>query len=489
MGEGGARLAHHWLVFCVAAISIFMMSFDSTLIPIALTDIGRGVGETEPSNLSWISTTQTIAMAAAVVAVGRIGDRTGRRQIFLFGLACYVVGMLVGGTATTFGQVLAGRSLSGIGAACVFPSSLGLVLAAWPAGETTRVISAWTAVGAVAGAVGPSLGSGLVDWLGWRSAFLLHVFTVAPAIVVARRVLPDTERRRNAALPDMAGVVLVAVLLGSLALCLAQGRHWGLADRRIHIAVALMAVSLPLLVHRCRTHAAPVVEPRMLRLPTYKWIVLLCIVVAAGIFANYVVMPQYLSRVWGYRTFGVGLAIVPFSVGASIAAVLLGRLSKRVDEKWILLSGLALIAASSVWLATMTAATPNYWVGFFPGLVGSGIGGWAAALSMLNSIGARDLDNSNYGVGMGVLMTSRQVGSLFGVATSLGYLGTAALPAAAMRDHIHTIWLWLVPVFVAGMVGALALPGRGSIRAGHHKSGPMAQSRASAADAGGKTKA
>ena len=127
------NLPVHLAVFASAATAVFALSFDSTLIPIALRDIGNGVGETTPSHLSWISTTYTIALAASVVAIGRIGDRTGRRRIFLIGFTLFLVGALVAGTATTFAQVLVGRAIEGLGAACVFPSSLGLVLAAWPA--------------------------------------------------------------------------------------------------------------------------------------------------------------------------------------------------------------------------------------------------------------------------------------------------------------------------------------------------------------------
>lgn len=460
-----SRLNQKWAVFAIAAISVFMMSFDSTLIPIALFDIGAGVGVKSPAHLSWISTTQTIAMAACVVAVGRIGDRIGRRRIFMFGLGMYVIGALIGGTSNTLAQLLVGRTVQGAGAACVFPSSLGLVLAAWPEDETTRAITAWTAVGAVAGALSPSVGSAMVDHWSWRSTFLVHLVTVLPALFFARKVLPDTSRRSDASLPDMVGVVLVALFLGPLALTLAQVREWGLGDTKIQLALLLAVLVLPLLVWRCRTHPAPVVEPRMLHLRTYRLVMGLCIVVATGIFANYVMMPQYLKHVWGYDTFGVGMAIVPFSVSASLAALGVGRLAKRYDEKWILIAGLAVMGGSTVWLAVATGSNASYWAAFLPGVIGTGVGGWAAALSMLNSLGARDLDNTNYGVGVGVLMTARQVGSLTGIATTLGFLGTAGLTAADAESRIHTVWWWLTPLFFVGIAASLAIPGRARVTA------------------------
>ena len=457
-------IPRHWAIFGVAATSIFALSFDSTLVPIALSDIGEGVGQTSPSHLSWISTTYTIAMAATVVAVGRIGDRTGRRRTFLIGFLLFVVGALVVGTATTFAQVLIGRVVQGTGSAFVFPSSIGLVLAARPAEDATRAIAAWTAVGGVAGAIGPSAGAALVDGIGWRSAFLVHGIIGVPALVMARRVLVDTERRRDSSMPDMVGSVLVAVLLGLVALLLAQGRSWGWSDERVVGACVLIVITLPLLVWRCRTHPAPVIEPRMMRLRTYRRTTVLCVLVAGGIFANFVMMPQFLGRVWQYSTFGVGMAIVPFSVAASFAAVSCGRIARRVDEKWLLLFGVTVMTASIVWLRVVPDETPNYWTEFFPAIIATGIGGWGFSLSMLNSIGVRELDNSNYGVGMGIMMTSRQVGSLAGIATAFGILGNAPLTVLGALDQLRDVWVFLMPVFALAIVAILRLPARDQSR-------------------------
>jgi NTE family protein len=454
------RIPEHWVVFSIAATSVFAMSFDSTLIPIALVDIGRGVGETIPSRLSWIVTTYTIAMAATVVAVGRIGDRTGRRRTFLIGLTLFVCGSLIGGFSTSLWMILVARVIQGTGAAFVFPSSLGLVLTAWPASEATRAIAAWTATAAVAGAIGPSLGSALVDGPGWRSAFFVHVVVGVPALLYARKRLVDTARREDASLPDMVGSVLVAVMLGSAALVLAQVRAWGIDDRRVLGAIVAILVVLPVVVWRCRTHPAPVVEPRMLRIRTYRRTLGVSVLVAAGIFGNFAMMPQYLSRVWGYSTFRVGMAIVPFSIGASFAAVSAGRLARRFDEKWVLLSGMGAFVLAMVWFRVFVGTSPNYWVGFMPGVVLTGIGGWGISMSMLNSIGARDLDGGNYGVGMGILMTARQVGALAGVATAFGLLGGTDLAPADAYVRIRQVWLFLIPVFVVAMLAALRLPAR-----------------------------
>jgi predicted MFS family arabinose efflux permease len=258
----------------------------------------------------------------------------------------------------------------------------------------------------------------------------------------------------------MVGSLLVAVLLGLLALVLAQGRTWGFSDNRIVLALIMIVITVPLLGWRCARHPAPVVEPHMLRLRTYRRMVVLCVLVAGAIFANFVMMPQYLGAVWNYSTFKIGMAIVPFSIAASISAVWCGRVSSRLDEKWILALGVTIMGASMAWLAFVPDESPDYWTEFFPAIIATGVGGWGMALAMLNSVGARELDNSNYGVGMGILMTSRQVGSLAGVATAFGILGDTELTSVTAIDRVRQVWLLLIPVFIVSAIATVRLPAR-----------------------------
>jgi EmrB/QacA subfamily drug resistance transporter len=455
------RPSEHWVVFSVAATAVFLLSLDSTLVPIVLTDIGRGTGRTAPSQLSWIVSTYTIAMASTLVAVGRIADRKGRRSTFLIGLALFLGGSALGGIAQEFWHVLVARGVQGIGAAFVFPSSLALVLAVWPKQETTRVIAMWTAVGAVAGSLGPSCGSWFVDTFGWRSVFLIHLPIGTLALIRAATLRVDTERHEHESLPDVFGMVLVAVLLGAAALALAQGRTWGWTDTRTLGAIGVALLSAPVLWRRCLHHESPVFDPAIFRMRTYRRIAVLSVVIPAGIFANYVMFPQYLGRVWGYSTFEIGMAIVPFSVAASVSAIAVVRIARRVDERTILVGGMLMMIAAVLYLRLVPGTEPNYWTEFLPAVVLSGIGGWGIGLAIINGLGARDLDDSNYGSGVAILMTGRQCGSLAGVATAFGILGETSLQGAEAREQLHDVWSLLVVVFVGAALLALRVPRRG----------------------------
>ena len=134
------------------------------------------------------------------------------------------------------------------------------------------------------------------------------------------------------------------------------------------VSLALIAIALPLLAWRCARHPAPVVEPQMLRLRTYRRTVVLCVFVAGAIFANFVMMPQFLGTVWNYSTFRVGMAIVPFSSRLDHCRVGWSR-GPRLDEKWLLRSGITIMAAAMVWLAFVPDETPDYWTEFFPAII------------------------------------------------------------------------------------------------------------------------
>jgi EmrB/QacA subfamily drug resistance transporter len=459
-GETGR--AQHWVVFSVSATAVFLLSLDSTLVPIVLTDIGLGTGRTAPSQLSWIVSTYTIAMASTLVAVGRIADRKGRRSTFLIGLSLFLTGSALGGAAQEFWHVLVARSVQGVGAAFVFPSSLALVLAVWPKQETTRVIAMWTAVGAVAGSLGPSIGSWFVDTLGWRAVFFVHLPIGTLAFLRAATLRVDTERREHESLPDVIGMALVAVLLGATALALAQGRTWGWTDTRTLSAIGVAVVGAPVLWRRCLRHPSPVFDPEIFRLRTYRRIAVLSVVIPAGIFANYVMFPQYLGRVWGYSTWQTGMAIVPFSVAASVSAIAVVRVARRIDERTILVGGMLTMVAAVVWLRFVPGTEPDYWTGFLPAIVLSGIGGWGIGLAIINGLGARELDDSNYGSGVAILMTGRQCGSLAGVATAFGILGETSRYGSEARDQLHDVWSLLVVVFLVAAGLALRVPRRDS---------------------------
>ena len=450
-------LARHWAVFGVCMGAVFLITMDATLQPLALVSIGESFGASRPSTV-WVLSAFSISLAAFVVAAGRLADRTGRRQVFLLGSALYVLGSVGGWLAPELWVLVLFRAAQGAGAAFAMPASLGLILAVWPADDQTRAITTWTAVGGVAGALAPTLGGFLIDAWGWRSTYALSTAIGVPSFLAARALLVESERKVSSRLPDFVGALMVAASLGLLTLSLVQGRTWGWSDSRIIVAFALAAAFIPPIRHRILGHPAPIVEPKLLKLRTYRRALFIAIAIPSFLFPYFVMMIQYLEQVWDYRPLKAGLALLPFPAAATLASVLAGRLSRRFDERTIAVAAMATTTVAVVWLRLVPGPDPAYWTTFFVPILLGGIGGWGMGLPMINAIGARDLDNETYSLGMGVLSTARQVGALTGLAVAFGLVGNVS--DVQLFDRFQQIWTVLVVLSVLGVFVALSLPRR-----------------------------
>lgn len=415
--------ASRWAVFAVAATSVFMLSLDGMVVPVALPAIDRAHPDVSTASMTWVIGALTITVAALVVAVGRIGDRIGRKRLFLVGGGFFITGSALAGLAPSFWVLVGARAVSGIGAGLLGGSGIGLTLSVFPAHERTKVITAWTAVGAVGGALGPTLGGLLVEGPGWRWVFLINVFIGLPVFLWGRSVLVDTERSDDATLPDMVGAAMSAVLLGSLVFLLVQGRASGWLSTRVVAAFVVAMVLLPILAHRARNHPAPIIQPGLLSMQAYRRALAVALLLPMSMFANFVMVVQFLDSVWDYSGVRAGLAVLPFSVCATVTATLSSRFLTGVDERRLLTGGLIAQAAALLGLAIAAPDDPGYLLSVGPALVVLGIFGWGLAFPMANAFTAKQLDETNYGVGMGVQSMARSVGGLVGVAIVLGQLG------------------------------------------------------------------
>lgn len=446
-----------WAIFAVAATSVFMMSLDGMVVPVALPAIGDAHPDVSNASMTWVIGASTITVAALVVAVGRIGDRIGRRRLFLAGICFLVVGSALAGLAPHFGILIGARALSGVGAGLLGGSAIGLTLAVFPAAIHTRVITLWTAIGAVGGALGPTIGGLLVEGPGWRWVFLCNVFLGVPAFVAGRSILVDTEHNEDTLLPDMVGAVISAAVLGSLVFALLQGRTSGWTSARVLMAFALAACLVPVLARRSFTHPSPIIQPEVARLKLYRRAVFVAMLIPMAMFSNFVLIVQYLDEVWGYSGVRSGLAILPFSISASLTATFSSRLAQRIGERRLLTMGLTVQTCVLAALGLAAPAEPAWLISVGPALLLLGVAGWGVAFPMANAISARQLDETNYGVGMGIQSMARQVGALTGVALVLGQLGDAP-----DIDRFRSIWIVLASVTMIAVLASLRLFSAGS---------------------------
>lgn len=428
-------------VLAVVSIAVFMASLDLFIVNIAMPDLAREFDGASLADLSWVLNAYAIVFAALLIPAGRIADRVGRRRAFAAGVAVFTAASLLCGIAPSVATLVAARVLQAIGAAFLMPTSLALLLPAYPPERRPVAIGIWAAVGGVAAAAGPPLGGLLVE-ASWRLVFLVNLPVGLFAIVAATRVLRES-RDEGAERPDLLGGVLLAGAIGVLALALVQAPDWGWGAPATIACLIGAAVGVAAFVARCATHPAPVVELPMLRVRSFAAANLAALLFFTAFAAMLLGNVLFMTELWGWSTLRSGLALAPGPLAAAVTAVPAGRLVARIGQRPVALAGGLLFAAGSAWAAWRAELQPAYAADLLPGLIvgGAGVG---LTLASLSSAAAAALPPARFATGSAVFSTARQLGSVLGVALLVAILGSDTA-----LDAFRAGWWFQVGVAIA----------------------------------------
>jgi EmrB/QacA subfamily drug resistance transporter len=462
-----------WKVLLVASAGAFLGFLDVTIVNVAFPDIQRDFSDASLAELSWILNAYAIVFAALLVPAGRVADRIGRRRGFVIGLVVFALSSALCALAPGPELLVAARVAQAVGAAFLVPTSLALLLPAFPLSQRATAVGLWGASGAVAAAAGPSLGGVLIHAGGWRWVFLVNVPLAAVTLVATYRVLAESRDPERGPWPDLVGSLMVVVGIGALALGLVKGQAWGWGDPRTIGAFAAAVLLVPAVVFRSRRVAVPIVEPAVLRVRAFAVANVALVIFAAAFYAMLLANVLFLTSVWGYDILDAGLALTPGPLMAALFAGPAGALADRVGQRAVAVPGAVVFATGFAWFLARAGVHPNYAADLLPGmlLTGAGVG---MTFPTLSSAAAAALPPARFATGSAIVGMSRQMGAVLGVALLVVVLGTpdAQNPVAAFDDA----WtLMLVGGLLASGI-ALAL---GRVRAVAPGAAPVA------AEAGG----
>ncbi|HEY4281232.1 MAG TPA: DHA2 family efflux MFS transporter permease subunit [Conexibacter sp.] len=438
-------------VLAIVSIAVFMASLDLFIVNIAVPKLAGDFPGTGLGTLSWVLNGYAIVFAALLVPAGRIADRVGRRRAFAGGVALFTLASALCGAAPSVGALIAARVLQAVGAAFLMPTSLALLLPAFPPQKRPVAIGVWAAVGAVAAACGPTLGGVRVE-ASWRLVFFVNVPVGLLAVLLAVRHLQEA-RDPTARHPDLLGTALLVVGISLLSLGLVQAPEWGWGDGRTVAALATAAVALTGFAGHCAHAAEPVVDPSLLRVRSYALANLAMLLFGAAFAAWLFLNVLYFTDVWGWSTLHAGIALTPGPVMTAVTAVIGGRLAVRHGQRLLATTGCLLFAAAAAWVAWRIRGDVVYASVELPAWLigGTGIG---LVLSNLSSAAAASLPPARFATGSAVITMSRQTGSVLGVAIAVALIGGAATAGdAAAAVHVFGVAWW----FVAGTAAAAAL--------------------------------
>jgi EmrB/QacA subfamily drug resistance transporter len=450
------------VVFVITALGSFMASLDLSIVNIAFPDIKTSYPQASQASLAWIITAYSIVFGALLVTGGRSGDRQGRKRTFMAGTAVFIVGSFLCGIAPDLPVLVASRVLQGAGAAFLVPSSVGLLIGAYPPARRTQIVSLWGGIGALAVATGPSLGAVLVSAGGWRWVFFVNVPVGLAILVVGRRVLVESARNRSEARPDYLGVVLVSLAVAALVAAVSEGGGWGWGDPRIIAAFAGSVVLTAAFVYRSAHHPQPVIDLTLFSERSFAAANAATLVYAAGFFAILLGNILFLTEVWHYSIMRAGLSVTPGPLVVAVVAGPAGKLASRIGFRPVIMAGAACLAGGLVWYVLRVGASPAYLADWLPGtlIVGLGIG---LSFPVLSAAAVSSLNPARFAIGSAVNQTSRQVGGSLGIAILVLLIGTPAGLAQAV-DHFHHVWAFGAVTSLSTGLIALLIP-RASARA------------------------
>jgi EmrB/QacA subfamily drug resistance transporter len=404
-------LARKWWTLTGVCIGTFMLLLDVTIVNVALPDIERAF-KASLSDLQWVVDAYALTLAALLLTAGSIADLAGRRIVFAIGVVIFTASSVLCGAAPSSSFLSISRALQGVGGAIMFATSLALLAQAFRPAERGVAFAIFGAVTGMAVAIGPVLGGVIIAVLSWRWIFFVNlpIGAIALAITLAR---VEESKLAHAPRPDLPGFVCFSVAGAGLVFGLIRSQSEGWGTTEVAGPMILAAVLLAAFVLIELRTSEPMLDLRLLRVPTFNGGLVAAFAVSGSVIALLTYLTIYLQDILGYSALQAGIRFLPFSGGTFILAALAGRLTTKVPIRLLIGGGFALVTVA---LLLMRGLAPgDRWTHFLPGFILAG-----AATAFINvplaSTAVGVVPAERAGMASGINSTARQVGLATGVA-------------------------------------------------------------------------
>jgi EmrB/QacA subfamily drug resistance transporter len=412
----GTRVERKRAALVLLCVAQFVDVLDVNAVIVGLHSIGQDLGFSQ-AGLQWVVSAYVLFFAGFLLLAGRIADLWGRRRTFVVGLAIFTAASLCCGLSVSPEMLVVSRAIQGLGAATTAPAALSIITTIFAEGpERDRAVAAWTAVAAGGGAAGLLLGGLITDVLGWEWIFFVNVPVGTAGIALSYVLLPESQDSSAHRGLDLLGAGTVTAGLVLLVLGLTRIEEAGFGSRPTLATLGFAAALFGAFVLVERRVTDPLVPLGLFRLRGLVGAALVAFALTAATAPVSVLVTLYLQNPLGYSASFAGLAGLPFSLCVIAGSVLGGRIAGRVGGRATMSLGLAVVAASALVTAGITAES-----GVAYALAGAALSGLGLGCASVASTarGTSAVDEEKRGLASGFMNTSAQVGTALGLASLL----------------------------------------------------------------------
>ncbi|MFF9017557.1 MFS transporter [Streptomyces sp. NPDC014870] len=480
MNQPAARRGSAVWALVITSVAGFMAALDNLVVTTALPSIREDLGGAL-HDLEWTVSAYTLTFAVLLMFGAALGDRFGRRRLFVVGIAVFTLASAGAALAPGIDALIAARAVQGVGAAIMMPLTLTLLTAAVPAAKRGMAFGIWGAVNGLAVASGPLIGGSLTEHISWQWIFWLNVPLGLALLPLARLRL--AESYGTGARLDVVGTLLASGGLFGIVYALIRGPIDGWTSATVLTGLVVGAALLAGFVRHGIRGKAPMLPMRLFRSRAFAGINAASLLMFLGMFGSIFLLSQYMQGVLGYSPTEAGLRMLPWTGMPMIVAPIAGALSDRIGGRPVVAAGLVLQALGLAWFALVVTADVSY-AAQLPALIISGVG-MALYFAPAANLVMSSVRPSEQGIASGANNALREVGGALGVAVMASIFAAQGGYGSAQQfvDGLQPA-LWVGSGAVAlGAVAVLFAPSRR--RQEREKAGARAETEGAGTEADG----
>ena len=454
-----------WLAIIAASLPMFMATLDNLVMTNALPSIRLDLGATV-EELQWFVNAFTLSFASFILMAAALGDRFGRRNVFVIGIVIFTIASVFSALSTEPWMLIASRAAQGFGAAAVMPLSLTLLVGSVEDRFRPLAIGIWGGITGLGVALGPLVGGAVVEGWNWEAIFWLNVPVGIIAVPLALYALPNTFGAKLRA--DVLGLLLVGFGVLALVYGIVSGNDKGWDSTEVVGSLVAGAVLIAAFIWWESRTKSPLLPLRLFRDRSFSVANIVGLTFSFGVFGSIFILIQFLQVVQGYSPLGAGVATMPWTLAPMVVAPLAGLVAPRVGTRLLIIVGLTLQATGILWLAAAMSADVAYTT-MLPAFIFAGIGMGLVFAPIATAVLAT-MTSDDHAKANGTNSTVREIGVALGIAvlTAVFVGAGGALTPELYVDAARPAILVGGLVLALSALIAFALPsGRAKLVVGH----------------------